>query len=40
MIVFLLLAAVILGGSYYAYNIAFYSPAQNREKIPEIKGPV
>ena len=40
MIVFLLLAAVILGGSYYAYNIAFYSPAQNREKIPEIKGPM
>lgn len=29
--------AVILGGAYYAYRIAFYSPMKDREKIPEIK---
>lgn len=37
-IVLLLLAAAVLGGSYYAYRIAFYSPAEGREKIPEISG--
>lgn len=30
--------AVIFGGSYYAYRIAFYSPVKNREKIPQITG--
>ncbi len=38
MILFLIVAAVVLGGSYYAYRIAFFSPAENREKIPEIAG--
>ena len=33
-----ILAAVIFGGAYYAYRIAFYSPVKDREKIPEIKG--
>lgn len=30
--------AVIFGGSYYVYRIAFYSPNKDREKIPEITG--
>ena len=29
---------VVFGGAYYAYRLAFYSPAKDREKIPEIKG--
>ena len=33
-----ILLAVIFGGAYYAYRIAFYSPNKNREAIPEIKG--
>lgn len=36
--IFLFVAAVLLGGSYYAYRIAFFSPAEDREKIPEITG--
>ena len=34
-----LVLAVILGGSWYAYRMAFYSPNKDREKIPEIKDP-
>lgn len=30
--------AIIFGGAYYAYRIAFYSPNKDREKIPEVKG--
>ena len=30
--------AVVFGGAYYAYRMAFYSPNKNREEIPEIKG--
>ncbi len=30
--------AVILGGAYYSYRIAFYSPNKDREKIPEVTG--
>lgn len=40
MIIYLIVSiilAVIFGGAYYAYRIAFYSPMQDREKIPEIK---
>lgn len=33
-----ILLAVVFGGAYYAYRIAFYSPNKDREKIPEIKG--
>ena len=33
-----ILLAVVFGGAYYAYRIAFYSPAQDRDKIPEVKG--
>ncbi len=29
---------VLLGGSYYAYRIAFYSPKKDRERIPETSG--
>lgn len=31
--------AVIFGGAYYAYRIAFYSPNKDRDKIPPAKGP-
>lgn len=40
MIVYLIVCiilAVVFGGAYYAYRIAFYSPTKDREKIPEIK---
>lgn len=37
-ILLLIIAAVVLGGSYYAYRIAFFSPAEGRDKIPEIQG--
>jgi len=33
-----LLAAVGLGGAYYAYRIAFYSPMKERDKIAPIEG--
>lgn len=37
---FLLLAAavVMLSGAWYAYRVAFFSPKENRERIPETKG--
>lgn len=34
-----LVLAVIFGGSYYAYRIAFFSPAKDREKIPSTSAP-
>ena len=34
-----LVLAIIFGGSYYAYRIAFYSPTKDREKIPEVTDP-
>lgn len=34
-----LILAVIFGGAYYAYRIAFYSPNKDREKIPEVNDP-
>ncbi len=40
MILFLLiLAVIILGGSYYSYRIAFYSPPALRGKTPSVKAP-
>lgn len=33
-----LLAAIGLGGAYYAYRIAFYSPMKDRDQIKPIKG--
>lgn len=38
MVILLILLAVILGGSYYAYRIGFYSPKENRERIPPTNG--
>lgn len=32
------LIAVIFGGGWYAYSIAFYSPNKDREKIPSAEG--
>ena len=34
----LLVLAVIFGGAYYAYRIAFYSPNVGRDRIPATKG--
>lgn len=42
MLLFLLLcilAAVLLGGSYYAYRIAFYNPYTGRDGNPSVTGP-
>lgn len=33
-----LLAAIGLGGAYYAYHVAFYSPIKGRDQIKPIKG--
>lgn len=33
-----IILAVIFGGAYYSYRLAFYSPNKDREKIPEVKG--
>ena len=34
-----LILAVVFGGSYYAYRIAFFSPTKDREEIPEVNDP-
>lgn len=34
------LLAVVFGGAWYAYRIAFYSPSKDREKIPGIEGTI
>lgn len=31
-------AVFILGGAYYGYRVAFYSPMKNREKVPSADG--
>lgn len=33
-----LAAGFVLGGAYYGYRVAFYSPTKNREKIPSAEG--
>ena len=33
-----LILAILFGGAYYAYRIAFYSPSKGREKIPSTQG--
>lgn len=35
MLIFVILSAIILGGSYYAYRLAFFSPMEGRNKVPE-----
>lgn len=32
-----LIAAVLLGGAYYAYRIAFYAPPKDRDRVPSPK---
>ena len=41
MILILLCIALgaLLGGSWYAYRVAFFSPKANRERIPRVTGP-
>ena len=34
----LLLLAILFGGGYYAYRVAFFSPANDRDKIPPTDG--
>lgn len=38
MIIALMIAALILGGSYYSYRIAFHAPDENRNKRPSVEG--
>lgn len=38
LILLCILLAVIFGGAYYAYRIAFYSPPKDREKTPNMDG--
>ncbi len=33
-----ILAAVCLGGAYYAYRLAFYNPMKGRDKLPSTQG--
>ncbi len=40
LIILCLLAAVLLGGAYYAYRIAFFSPSKDRERIPSTSSPL
>lgn len=35
---FLLVAAIVLGGAYYAYRVAFYSPKKDRDSIKILQG--
>lgn len=37
-VILCLLAAAVMGGAYYAYRIAFYSPMKDREQMKPIKG--
>ncbi len=39
LILLCLFAAVCLGGAYYAYRIAFYSPSAGRDELPSTRGP-
>lgn len=38
LLIFCFLLAVIFGGSYYAYRIAFFSPKKGRDVVPSPKG--
>lgn len=38
LVILCLLAAVGLGGAYYAYRVAFFSPKEGRDQIKPIKG--
>lgn len=38
LVLFCLLAAIGLGGAYYAYRVAFFSPKEGRDQVKPIKG--
>ena len=38
LVVLCLALALLLGGGYYAYRVAFYSPKAGREDLPVHKG--
>ena len=33
-----IIVLILFGGAYFAYRMAFFSPAQNREKVPTLDG--
>lgn len=37
-LILIVAAAILLGGSWYAYRIAFFSPAEGRDRLPSTKG--
>lgn len=39
LILLIVAAGITLGGAYYAYRIAFFSPKKDREKIASVRGP-
>lgn len=39
LLILCLLLAIVLGGSYYTYRIAFFSPKKDRDRIPAHNGP-
>lgn len=38
LLILCVLLAIVLGGSYYAYRVAFFSPKKDRERIPTHSG--
>ena len=38
LLILCILLAILLGGGYYAYRVAFFSPKQGRDKIPSTSG--
>ena len=38
LLIVIIVSAVLLGGAYYAYRIAFFSPMKGRDQIPSIRG--
>ena len=38
LLILCVLLAVVLGGGYYAYRVAFFSPKKNRNRIPSTSG--
>ncbi len=39
LLILCILAAVCLGGTYYAYRLAFYNPMKGRDKLPSTSAP-
>lgn len=39
LVIVCIVLAIVLGGSYYAYRVAFFSPKKDRERIPAHSGP-